>query len=292
MRSASLNRRYEMEFFPCRPTTPIEALPCATNIVTELAAKAYGRAPSGDDVGDLMQFYTLGVENGGFEMGIRTALEAVLASPHFLFRMEQEPSRVKPGDTYSLADIDLARRLSLFLWGTNPDDELLALAASGKLSRTRTLRAQTKRMLADPRSEALSTRFASLWLRLQDLEHVQPDSFWFPNYSQQLMQAMRRETELFFYDLVQQDKSILELYGANYSFMNERLANHYGIPGVIGDEFRRVKIPGHATERNFWARQYLSADIVRQSNVTCSTRKMGRASFTRHSTPTPTSRSS
>jgi len=229
--------------FSCRPTTPIEALPCATNIVTELAAKAYGRAPSDDDVGDLMQFYTLGVENGGFEMGIRTALEAVLASPHFLFRMEQEPSRVKPGDTYSLADIDLARRLSLFLWGTNPDDELLALAASGKLSRTRTLRAQTKRMLADPRSEALSTRFASLWLRLQDLDHVQPDSFWFPNYSQQLMQAMRRETELFFYDLVQQDKSILELYGANYSFMNERLANHYGIPGVIGDEFRRVKYP-------------------------------------------------
>jgi hypothetical protein len=134
------------------------------------------------------------------------------------------------------------------LWGTNPDDELLAVATAGRLTRTRTLRAQAERMLADPRSEALATRFASLWLRLQDLDKVEPDAFWFPNYSHQLMTAMRRETELFFYDLVKQDRSVLDLYRADYSFMNERLANHYGIPGITGNEFRKVKYPG--TERN------------------------------------------
>ncbi len=190
-----------------------------------------------------MHFYALGADDGGFEVGIRTALEAILVSPHFLFRMEQEPSRVSPGDTYKLADFDLARRLSFFLWGTNPDDELLALAQSRKLSRARTLRQQAGRMLADPRSEALATRFASLWLHLQDLDKVQPDAFWFPNYSKQLMDAMRRETELFFYHLVKEDKSVLELYGANYSIMNERLARHYDIPGVVGEEFRLVKYP-------------------------------------------------
>jgi hypothetical protein len=229
--------------FSCRPTSPDEESPCAEKIVTRLASQAYGRNATDDDVADLMHFYALGRDDGGFEIGIRTALEAILVSPHFLFRMEQEPSRVSPGDRYKLADIDLARRLSFFLWGTNPDDELLALAQSGRLSRTRTVRQQAERMLADPRSEALATRFASLWLHLQDLDKVQPDAFWFPNYSQQLMDAMRRETELFFYHLVQEDRSVLDLYGANYSIMNERLARHYDIPGVVGEEFRLVKYP-------------------------------------------------
>ncbi|MDX1403308.1 MAG: DUF1592 domain-containing protein [Woeseiaceae bacterium] len=229
--------------FSCRPTSPEEETPCAEEIVSRLASKAYGRTLSEDDVADLLHFYSLGAADGGFEAGIRTALEAILASPHFLFRIEQEPGRVSPGDRYQLAGIDLARRLSFFLWGTNPDDELLALARSGRLSRTRTLEQQARRMLADPRSEALATRFAAQWLHLQDLDKVQPDAFWFPNYSQQLMQAMRRETELFFYHLVQEDKSVLELYRADYSFMNERLATHYDIPNVIGDEFRLVKYP-------------------------------------------------
>ena len=229
--------------FSCRPTSPDEEQTCARGIVTHLAGKAYGRGVSDDDITDLMRFYVLGATDGGFEIGIRTALEAILASPHFLFRMEREPSGVRPGDSYRLADIDLATRLSFFLWGTNPDEKLLALAQSGRLSRTRTLKAQAERMLADPRSEALATRFASLWLHLQDLDKVQPDAFWFPNYSKQLMDAMRRETELFFYHLVQEDKSVLELYRADYSFMNERLARHYDIPGVIGEEFRLVKYP-------------------------------------------------
>ena len=229
--------------FTCRPTSPEEELPCAEEIVAALAAKAYGRQLSEEDVGDLLHFYGLGAANGGFETGVRTALEAILSSPHFLFRIEREPDRISAGDTYALDDVDLAKRLSFFLWGTNPDEELLALANRGRLSRARTLRAQTERLLADPRSETLATRFAALWLRLQDLEKVQPDSFWFPNYSHQLMAAMRRETELFFYHLVRDDRSLLELYSADYTFLNERLANHYGIPGVTGDEFRRVPYP-------------------------------------------------
>jgi len=229
--------------FSCRPTSVDEQRPCAEEIVTRLASKAYGRSPSEDLLEDLLNFYEMGVAEGGFELGVRSALEAILASPHFLFRVEREPSRVRPGDAYKIADNDLARRLSFFLWGTGPDSELLALAKSGKLSRTRTLRAQVERMLADPRSISLATRFASLWLHLQDLEKLEPDEYWFPNYSQQLMQSMRRETELFFHHLVKEDKSLLDLYRADYSFMNERLAKHYGISGVSGDEFRLVRYP-------------------------------------------------
>jgi mono/diheme cytochrome c family protein len=229
--------------FSCRPTAPEEELPCAGKVIGKLAASAYGQVLSARQLEDLMKFYALGAEDGGFELGVRSALEAILSSPHFLLRVESEPSRTRPGDSYKIADIDLANRLSFFLWGTNPDSELLVLARSGKLSRTRTLRAQAERMLADPRSFALATRFASLWLRLQDLDKLEPDEYWFPNYSQQLMQSMRHETELFFYHLVQEDKSVLELYNADYSFMNERLAKHYGIPGVTGDEFRLVRYP-------------------------------------------------
>jgi hypothetical protein len=185
----------------------------------------------------------MGVASGGFEIGIRSALEAILASPRFLFRIEEKPGDVRPGEPYRLGGMDLAHRLSFFLWGRGPDDELLALGQSGRLTRTRTLQAQAQRMLADPRSEALATRFAALWLRLQDLDKVEPDEYWYPHYTRQLMDAMRRETELLFYNLVREDRSMLELYSADYSFMNERLARHYGIDGVHGDEFRKVSYP-------------------------------------------------
>ena len=233
--------RTRKQIFTCRPTTAAEEVPCVQKILSQLATKAYGRTASQDDIKALLDFYSMGAKDGGFEIGVRTALEAILSSPHFLLRMEREPNQVAPGDVYTLDDMALAKRLSFFIWGTNPDAELLELANRGKLSRNRILKAQVLRMLVDPRSEALATRFASLWLRLQDLEKVEPDAFWFPNYSQQLMTAMRRETELFFYNLVREDRSILELYNANYSFMNERLAQHYGIPNVLGEEFRRVE---------------------------------------------------
>jgi hypothetical protein len=230
--------------FTCRPTSPAEERPCAERIVTQLACKAYGRDVDNHDVDVLMAFYTQGVEDGGFETGVRTVLEAILSSPHFLYRMEREPAAVPPGGVYRIADIDLASRLSFFLWGTHPDEELLRFARSGELSQDSVLRAQAVRMLDDPRSEALATRFAAQWLRLQDLEKVSPDAYWFPNYSRQLMEAMRRETEVFFEQLVREDRSLLELYSADYSYMNERLAQHYGIRGVVGEEFRRVSYPG------------------------------------------------
>ena len=229
--------------FSCRPTSAVEELPCAGEIVSRLAAEAYGRDPEGGEVDDLLVFYELGAEDGGFEAGVRTALEAILASPHFLFRMEREPAQVAPGEVYPLAGEDLAARLSFFLWGTGPDPELVTAAREGALTDPRELEAQVRRLLADPRSEALATRFASLWLRLQDVEKVSPDAFRFPNYSRQFAQAMRRETELFFHNLVREDRSLLELYGADYTFVNERLARHYGIDGVRGEAFRRVSYP-------------------------------------------------
>ena len=229
--------------FTCRPTAPSEEEPCARRIISRLATEAYGRELAPDEVDDLVGFYGLGTEEAGFEAGIRTALEAILASPHFLFRMERQPPGVGPGEIYPVAPEDLAARLSFFLWGTAPDRELMDAAKSGRLADPDVLEAQARRLLADPRSEVLATRFASLWLRLQDVEKVAPDAFRFPNYSRQLAEAMRHETELFFDNLVREDRSLLELYEADYTFVNERLARHYGIGGVHGDHFRRVAYP-------------------------------------------------
>ena len=182
----------------------------------------------------------MGEEEGGFEVGVRTAIEAVLSSPQFVFRLEGEPAGVAPGDPYPVNDLELASRLSFVLWGTIPDDELLTVASEGRLSEPEVLEEQARRMLLDVRSEALGERFAAQWLRLQDMAKVKPDLFWYPDFTQQIELDMRRETELFFNNLVREDRDVLELYNANYSFMNERLASHYGIRGVAGDEFRRV----------------------------------------------------
>jgi hypothetical protein len=225
--------------FSCRPTVPSEELGCAREIVSRLASEAYRRPLSDNDISGLMNFYSAGSARGGFEGGVRRALEAILASPHFVIRFEREPENKDPGETYRLSDVDLASRLSFFLWGMPPDAELLEIAAEGKLS-NKELERQSQRMLADPRSEALGTRFAGLWLRLQDLYKVRPDPNFYPNFDENLADAMRRETELFFYDLVREDKSFLELFSADYTFVNERLARHYGIPGVSGNHFRRV----------------------------------------------------
>ena len=227
------------KIFSCRPTVPSEELGCAREIVSRLGSEAYRRPLSDNDISGLMNFYSAGSARGGFEGGVRRALEAILASPHFVFRFEREPENKDPGETYRLSDVDLASRLSFFLWGMPPDAELLEIAAEGKLS-NKELERQSQRMLADPRSEALGTRFAGLWLRLQDLYKVRPDPNFYPNFDENLADAMRRETELFFYDLVREDKSFLELFSADYTFVNERLARHYGIPGVSGNHFRRV----------------------------------------------------
>ena len=228
--------------FTCRPTSMDEERPCAEEIVEQLASKAYRRPLKGDDLSDLMVFFDQGNDGGGFEYGIRTALQAILASPHFVFRLEEIPSGVTPGDVYDISANDLATRLSFFLWATPPDAELIAVAESGDLTDSDVLEEQTRRMLADPRAESLATRFASQWLRLQDLEKIHPDAQLYPYYDNTLAEAMDRETELLFHNIVQEDKNIFDLLTADYTFVNERLARHYGLPDVTGPHFRKVPI--------------------------------------------------
>ena len=227
--------------FTCRPTAPAEARPCARRILARLAREAYRRTPTDREVGDLLAFFHDGAARGGFEAGVRTALEALLASPHFVLRLERAPVDA-PDRGYRLSDVDLASRLSFFLWGAPPDDELQGLADAGRLTSDE-LDRQALRMLADPRSAALGRRFAAQWFRLQDMEKVRPDPNFFPDYDENLARAMRRETELFFADLVRENRSLLDLYRADYTFADERLARHYGIPGVAGPRFRRVPYP-------------------------------------------------
>jgi hypothetical protein len=229
--------------FTCRPTLPDEERPCARQIVSRLAGDAYRRPLTAGEIDRLMPFYDKGAEKGGFDGGIRSALEAILASPYFIFRLEREPETAKPGSTYRIADVDLASRLSFFLWGAAPDKELLTVANQGKLSDRAALERQVQRMLADPRAEALGSRFAAQWLRLQDIDKVHPDPNFFPNFDENLSAAMRTETELFFNNLVRENRSLLDLFQADYTFVNERLARHYEIPGVSGLHFRRVQYP-------------------------------------------------
>ncbi|HEX6316845.1 MAG TPA: DUF1592 domain-containing protein, partial [Gemmatimonadaceae bacterium] len=231
------------KIFICRPTTPDEERPCAERIVSNLGGKAYRRPLAARDVAGLMKFYDEGRADGGFEVGVRMAIEAMLASPHFIFRMEELPAGARPGQRYAVSPTDLASRLSFFLWGAPPDESLVTAARNGTLADPNVLAAQTRRMLSDPRSEALATRFAAQWLRLQDIDKVHPDALQFPDFHEQLGHAMRRETELFFYGLVRENRSALDLYSANYTYLNEELARHYGIPGVAGTEFRKVQYP-------------------------------------------------
>jgi hypothetical protein len=233
--------------FTCRPTRPAEERPCAREIIGRLGAAAYRRPVSAGEIDRLMPFYEKSAARGGFENGIRSVLEAILASPYFIFRLEREVEtlrvRIDGGPMYRVADEDLASRLSFFLWGAPPDEELLNAASRGELSKAGGLEKQARRMLADARADALGNRFAYQWLRLQDVEKVKPDPNFYPNFDENLAESMRRETSLFFNSLVRDDRSALDLYRADFTFVNERLAKHYGIPDVAGDHFRRVTYP-------------------------------------------------
>jgi hypothetical protein len=226
--------------FTCQPASPAEERPCAETILTRFATEAYRRPLTDEDLAGLMSFYDGARAEADFDTGIRTALQAVLSNPAFIFRLEQQPDGLRDGDRYALSDVDLASRLSFFLWGTVPDDELVAAAEQGRLSRPQELERQVRRMLADPRSEALATRFAAQWLRLAALDGKEPVPYWYPDYSLDLSRAMRRETELFFDNLVREDRSFLEMFTADYTFVNDRLARHYGIPFTGSDQFERV----------------------------------------------------
>jgi len=230
--------------FTCRPTSASEEETCAAEIVKHLADRAYRGGASADDIQDALEFYQQGRKKGDFEGGIRLALQSMLASPRFLFRTERSgASVVNAAASYRISDRDLASRLSFFLWDTVPDAELLRAAGQGTLKTPLGLQKQVKRMLADSRSESLSTRFASQWLRLQDLEKIHPDVLLFPQYDDTLAAGMQRETELFFDSIVREDRNVLDLITADYTFVDERLAKHYGIPNVTGNQFQRVQTP-------------------------------------------------
>ena len=230
------------KIFTCRPTAAIEESTCAADIIRKLASQAYRGPVAADDLKELMSFFERGQKAGDFEGGIRLAVQAILASPRFLFRIEQTPSTLKAGQTYRVNDHDLASRLSFFLWGSMPDAELLKAAATGTLRTAAVYDKQLNRLLKDQRSEALATRFASQWLRLQDVDKVRPDHHWYSYWDTTLSQAMVRETELFVDSLIREDRPVTDLLTADHTFVNERLAKHYGIPNILGDEFRRVTI--------------------------------------------------
>ena len=237
--------------FTCQPvsdTTADEEV-CARDILSSLARRAYRRPVESADLATLMDFYQMGRDDATFDSGIQLALERVLISPDFLFRVERDPVDIEPATVYAISDLEIASRLSYFVWSTGPDDELLDLAESGALNDPVVLEQQAKRMLRDPRATALVKNFAGQWLYLRNLRGVVPDGIVFPEFDENLREAFQSETELFVESLIREDRSVLDLLGADYTFVNERLARHYGIPNVYGPHFRRIPLDAELAER-------------------------------------------
>ena len=229
--------------YVCEPASPREEAACAQKIVSTLARRAYRRPVTDVDLKPLLQAYEAGRQKGGFDHGVKWALEAVLVSPKFLFRVERDPADATPGTIFRLTDLELASRLSFFLWSSIPDDELLRVAEQGQLKQPAVLAQQVKRMLADPRSAALVSNFGGQWLWLRNLRSAAPNADLFPEFDDNLRQALQKETELFLEDQLRADRGVVDLLTADYTFMNERLARHYGVPNVYGSHFRRVSYP-------------------------------------------------
>src|SRR5581483_3308407 len=230
--------------FVCHTTAPSDEIACARRVLSNLVRRAYRRAPGDADIETLLSFYQQQRNKGGsFESGIEIALRRILADPEFVFRFEPPPANAQPGVPYRITDTELASRLSFFLWSSIPDDELLNLAIQNKLHDPAVLERETRRMLADPRSGALAGNFAEQWLYLRDLKSSNPDGREYPDFDDNLRQAFQRETELLFESVQREDRSVLDLLDADYTFVNERLAKHYGITGVYGPDFRRVPVP-------------------------------------------------
>ena len=230
------------QIFVCRPTAASQEEACAKKILETLARRAYRRPVVASEVGTLLDFYRAGRSEGSFDAGIQHALERLLCSPEFLFRIEQDQAGVAPSTTHRISDLDLASRLSFFLWSSIPDDELLDLAARGRLRDPSVLERQVRRMLADNRSAALVENFANQWLVVRNVREASPDPDLFPDFNENLREALLRETELFVQHIIREDRNVLEFLTADYTFVNERLARHYDIPGVYGNHFRRVPL--------------------------------------------------
>ncbi len=234
------------KIFVCRAATRDVEDGCARRVMATLARRAYRGNVTDGDLTRLHDFYALGRKQGTFETGVQTALQRILASPKFAFRVEHDPAGLAPGTVYRISDLELASRLSFFLWSTIPDDQLLRVAASGTLHTPAVLNQQVRRMLADEKSDALIANFAGQWLYLRNLKSFQPNSLEFPDFDDNLRQAFQREAELFFASVMHEDHSVLDLMTADYTFLNERLAPHYKIPGVYGSHFRRVTVTDEA----------------------------------------------
>jgi Protein of unknown function (DUF1592)/Protein of unknown function (DUF1588)/Protein of unknown function (DUF1587)/Protein of unknown function (DUF1585)/Protein of unknown function (DUF1595) len=238
--SESPSRR---KIFVCQPASPNEETACARKIIETLARRAFRRPVTNTDSEMLMGFYQQGRNDGNFEIGIERALQRILADPEFVFRKEAEPSDAAPGKPYRISDLELASRLSFFLWSSIPDDELNTLASQNKLHDPKVLEHQVRRMLADPRIEQLVTNFTGQWLNLRALQGWSPNAALYPDFDDNLRLAMRKETELFVASIVREDRSVIDLLNANYTFLNERLAMHYGLKNIYGSNFRRVELP-------------------------------------------------
>ena len=232
--------------FTCHPTATAREEACARQILTSFVRRAYRQPASASDVNRVMEFYRAGRKGGTFESGIQLALQRVLASPKFVLRVERDPDGVPEGTAYRISDIELATRLSFFLWSSIPDDELLTLASQEKLRNPMVLEQQVRRMLGDPRARALVDNFAAQWLQLRNLQRVTPDNDLFPEFDDNLRQSFRREVEMLFATIMREDSSVLDLLTADYTFVDERLARHYGIPNVYGSQFRRVPVTDEA----------------------------------------------
>jgi Protein of unknown function (DUF1592)/Protein of unknown function (DUF1588)/Protein of unknown function (DUF1587)/Protein of unknown function (DUF1585)/Protein of unknown function (DUF1595)/Planctomycete cytochrome C len=231
------------KIFACRPSSVVPEATCARQILASLARRAYRRPPTATEITTLMTFYNEGRKGATFEDGIEYGLRFLLSSPQFLVRAEREPAAVRAGQAYRVTDLELASRLSFFLWSSVPDEELITVAAQGRLSQPTVLAQQVRRMLKDTRSDALVTNFGQQLLYLRNLPATSPDGIFYPNWDDELRQGLKRESELFFDSVLREDRGVLDLLTADYTFVNERLAKHYGIPNVYGSRFRRVTLP-------------------------------------------------
>ncbi|HEY6345774.1 MAG TPA: DUF1592 domain-containing protein [Bryobacteraceae bacterium] len=231
------------KIFACQPAASGDENPCAKQIIATLARRAFRRPLTDADTEQLLGFYQAARAKGSFDQGIEMALRRILADPEFVFRFERDPAKVPPNGIYRISDVELASRLSFFLWSSIPDDELLTLASQGKLQNRAVLDQQTRRMLKDPRADSLVTNFAGQWLYLRELKNSVPDAASYPDFDDNLRSAFQRETELLFESVMKEDRNVFDLLSADYTFVNERLARHYGIPNIYGPDFRRVPAP-------------------------------------------------